>query len=141
MSLLEEVRSVALETKVQGTPISQLMKRPDFIIGSLPPDLLSCAPLSVWELIETDFKYAGYAARQSEQNQQLARKVKQRLPEGLNYNEIAGLRAETREKLSTARPASLGQASRISGITPADISIIYIWLSKKKLHDASNLEN
>jgi len=130
MHLLEQARMVALETKLHGVPISQLMKRADFSVKSLPSEVRSCAPLPLWELVETDFKYEGYAARQSEQNQQLARKAKQRLPDGLDYNKIAGLRSETRQKLSSARPTSLGQAARISGITPADIAIIYIWLSK-----------
>jgi len=112
------------------------MKRADFSVKSLASEVRSCAPLPLWELVETDFKYEGYAARQSEQNQQLARKAKQRLPDGLDYNKIAGLRSETRQKLSSARPTSLGQAARISGITPADIAIIYIWLSKNSLlHD------
>ena len=136
MHLLEQARMVALETKLHGVPISQLMKRADFSVKSLPSEVRSCAPLPLWELVETDFKYEGYAARQSEQNQQLARKAKQRLPDGLDYNKIAGLRSETRQKLSSARPTSLGQAARISGITPADIAIIYIWLSKNSLlHD------
>jgi tRNA uridine 5-carboxymethylaminomethyl modification enzyme len=133
MHLLEQARMVALEIKLHGVPISQLMKRADFSVKSLPSEVRSCAPLPLWELVETDFKYEGYAARQSEQNQQLARKAKQRLPDGLDYNKIAGLRSETRQKLSSARPTSLGQAARISGITPADIAIIYIWLSKNSL--------
>src|SRR5437667_3683728 len=136
MGLLDQARMVALETKLHGVPISQLMKRADFRLKSLSPEVVSCAPLPVWELIETDFKYEGYAARQSEQNQQLAGKARQRLPDGLDYGKIAGLRSETRQKLSSVRPTSLGQAARISGITPADIAIIYIWLSKNKLlHD------
>ncbi len=140
MDLLEHVRTVALQTKLHGVPISQLMKRTDFTLKGVPSEILSCAPLPAWELVETDFKYEGYAARQSEQNQQLARKTKQRLPDGLDYNEIAGLRSETRQKLSSARPTSLGQAARISGITPADIAIIYIWLSKNNLlHDTVKL--
>jgi tRNA uridine 5-carboxymethylaminomethyl modification enzyme len=102
-------------------------------VNNLPPELLTHVPFSVWELIETDLKYAGYLARQSEQNQQLARKVNQRIPDGLDYGKIVGLRSETRQKLSTVRPTSLGQAARISGITPADIAIISIWLSQKGL--------
>lgn len=133
MHMLKQTRAIALGTKLQGISLSQLLKRPEFTVKNLPPELLSCTPLSVWELVETDFKYEGYAARQSEQNQQLARKVKQRIPHGLDYDEIVGLRAETKQKLSTVRPTSLGQAARISGITPADIAIISIWLSKKDL--------
>jgi tRNA uridine 5-carboxymethylaminomethyl modification enzyme len=133
MSLLEQARTLALESKLHGIPISQLMKRTDFDLKWLPPEIVSCVPHSLWELVETDFKYEGYAARQSAQNQQLARKGNQRLPDGLDYDQIAGLRAETRQKLSNARPTSLGQAARISGITPADIAIIHIWLSKNNL--------
>ena len=135
MHLLEQARVMALGTKLNGTPIPQLLKRPDFDITTLPHELLSCAPLSIWELVQTDFKYEGYAARQSEQNQLLDRKRNQKIPDGLDYNKIAGLKSETREKLSKLKPTSLGQAARISGITPSDISILHIWLSVKILCD------
>jgi tRNA uridine 5-carboxymethylaminomethyl modification enzyme len=133
MELLEQARIVALETKLHGISISHLMKRADFAIKSLPPEVRSCAPLPIWELVEIEFKYQGYAARQAEQNEQFARKAKQRLPDGVDYNKIVGLRSETRQKLSSVRPTSLAQAARISGITPADIAIISIWLSKNDL--------
>jgi tRNA uridine 5-carboxymethylaminomethyl modification enzyme len=133
MQLLEQARAITLGTKVRGIPISQHLKRPDFTVNNLPPELLTRVPFSMWKLIETDLKYEGYLARQSEQNQQLARKVNQRIPEGLDYGKIVGLRSETRQKLSNVRPTSLAQAARISGITPADIAIISIWLSQKDL--------
>jgi len=133
MELLEQARILALETKLHGISISHLMKRADFAMKSLPPEVRSCAPLPIWELVEIEFKYQGYAARQAEQNEQLARKAKQRLPDGVDYNKIVGLRSETRQKLSSVRPTSLAQAARISGITPADIAIISIWLSKNDL--------
>ncbi|MEY2439293.1 MAG: tRNA uridine 5-carboxymethylaminomethyl modification enzyme, partial [Verrucomicrobiota bacterium] len=57
----------------------------------------------------------------------------QRIPDGFDFNQVGGLRAETRQKLSAIRPTSLGQAARVSGITPVDVSIISIWLSKKSL--------
>jgi tRNA uridine 5-carboxymethylaminomethyl modification enzyme len=101
----------------------------------LPGEALSCMPLSIWELVQTDFKYEGYAARQSEQNQRLERKGNQKIPEGLNYDKIVGLRSETRQKLSSLRPTSLGQAARISGITPSDISILHIWLNRNYLRN------
>ncbi len=135
MHLLKQARIIAVGTKLNGIPVSQLLKRPDFDIKILPADMLSCLPLSIWELLQTDFKYQGYAARQSEQNQQLDRKRNQKIPDGLEYDKIAGLRSETRQKLSSLRPASLGQAARISGITPADISIIHIWLTRNVLRD------
>jgi len=135
MHLLAQASEIATKTKVNGTPLSLLLKRPDFELKSLPDDLLSLVPLSIWELVQTDLKYEGYAARQSEQNQRVDRKAHQRIPDGLDYNKIAGLRSETRQKLSTFRPTSLGQAARISGITPADISILHIWLDKNHFRD------
>jgi tRNA uridine 5-carboxymethylaminomethyl modification enzyme len=89
--------------------------------------------MELWELVETDWKYEGYAVRQASQNRAIARQNSQPIPDGLDYGEIVGLRAETRQKLGTIRPASLGQAARISGITPADIAIISIWLNKNDL--------
>jgi tRNA uridine 5-carboxymethylaminomethyl modification enzyme len=139
MHLLEQARVIATGTKLNGTPVSQLLKRPDFDLRTLPRDTLSCVPLSIWELLQTDFKYEGYAARQSEENQRLDRKRNQKIPDGLDYDKIDGLRLETKQKLSKVRPTSLGQAARISGITPADISILHIWLNKRSLrHEYAN---
>jgi len=133
MSLLDKARSAAIGTKIQGVPISQLFKRPDFSVQNLPLDILSCVPVSIWELIETDLKYEGYSSRQSRQNRQLECRHQQVIPDGLDYGKIKGLRSETRQKLAAFRPTSLGQAGRISGITPADVAIISIWLSKNDL--------
>jgi tRNA uridine 5-carboxymethylaminomethyl modification enzyme len=110
-----------------------LLKRPDFTVENLPEELRSLAPAEIWELIETDWKYEGYALRQASQNRAIARQNSQHLPDGLDYLKIAGLRCETRQRLGTIRPTTLGQAARISGITPADIAIIAIWLSKHTL--------
>jgi tRNA uridine 5-carboxymethylaminomethyl modification enzyme len=133
MRLLEEARATAIGTKLRGVSISQLFKRPEFAVQNLPSEILSCVPAQIWELVETDFKYEGYAARQSEQNRQLERRQEQVIPDGLDYSKISGLRSETRQRLATLRPTSLGQAGRMSGITPADIAIISIWLSKNNL--------
>jgi tRNA uridine 5-carboxymethylaminomethyl modification enzyme len=131
--LLEQARLIATATKLGGTPISQLFKRPDFTVRNLPLEIHSLLPTMIWELVETDFKYEGYAARQSEQNRKLELRQSQIIPDGLDYGKIAGLRAETRQRLAALRPTSLGQAARISGITPADIAIISICLSKNDL--------
>ncbi len=136
MRLLELARSTAVETKFRGTPIAQLFKRPNFRMQDLPPEIFSCVPTAIWELVATDFKYEDYAARQCEQNRQLERRIDQIIPDGLDYNNISGLRSETRQKLANLRPSSIRQAARISGITPADITIISIWLSKNDLNHA-----
>src|SRR6266568_655583 len=136
MRLLEQGRMVAAETKLHGISISQLLKRQEFTIEQLPPDIRSAVPIPVWELLETEFKCEGYAVRQSEQNRQLEHSLKQRIPNGLDFDKILGLRSETKQKLSSLRPTSLGQAARISGITPADIAIMSIWLKKNDLRKA-----
>ncbi len=136
MRLLKEVRVVVAETKLRGVPIAQLLKRPDFGVPQLPREFLSSVPTAIWELVETDLKYEGYAARQLVQNRQLERRKEQVIPDGVDYSQISGLRSETRQKLATLRPPSIGQAARISGITPADIAIISIWLSKNYLQDS-----
>jgi len=135
MRLLGEARVVAAETKLRGVPIAQLLKRPDFSVPQLPREILSSLPTTIWELVETDLKYEGYAARQLVQNRQLERRKEQVIPDAVDYSQISGLRSETRQKLATLRPPSIGQAARISGITPADIAIISIWLSKNYLQD------
>jgi tRNA uridine 5-carboxymethylaminomethyl modification enzyme len=131
--LLEQARLIATGTKLRGIPISQLFKRQDFTVRSLPREIHSFVPVAIWELVETDFKYEGYATRQSEQNRKLECRQNQIIPDGLDYGQIAGLRAEARQKLAALRPTSLGQAARISGVTPADIAIISILLSKNGL--------
>jgi len=133
MRFVEQAREIAIGTKLGGVPISQLFKRPDFGVRNLPSEILFCVPTAIWELVETDFKYEGYAVRQSEQNRKLERQQKQIIPDGLDYSKINGLRSETKQKLTTLRPTSLGQAARISGITPPDVAIISIWLSKNHL--------
>jgi tRNA uridine 5-carboxymethylaminomethyl modification enzyme len=138
--LLDQARLLASETRLNGLPISQLLKRPDFNAKDLPSELCSLLPINIWQLIETDFKYEGYAVRQSDQNRQIERRQHQHIPSWLNYDEIPGLRSETRQRLATTRPSSLGQAARISGITPADLAIISIWLSKNDLYRHTAVE-
>ncbi len=141
MQLLEQAKLLVEKTKLQGIPVSRLLRRPDFTVSDIPPEVVSIVPTAIWQLVETDLKYEGYAARQSQQNQKIDRQLKQLIPDGFDYGKIAGLRSETRQKLSTLRPTSLGQAVRISGITPTDIAIISIWLSKNDLScDTAGLE-
>jgi tRNA uridine 5-carboxymethylaminomethyl modification enzyme len=133
LELLRQVRQLVTDTKLGGDHLSKLLKRPDFGIHDIPQGIKRVAPLEIWELVETDLKYEGYASRQAEQNRKLAEGNALRIPDGLDYLRIAGLRSETRQKLTALRPASLGQAARISGITPTDIAIISIWLKKNNL--------
>jgi len=133
MDLLNKVRLIATQRKINGLLISQLLKRPDFHRENLPKEIASPASAGLWDLIETEFKYEGYAARQSDQNREVARRGLQMIPDGFDFGKVIGLSSETRQKLSAVRPSSLGQAARVSGVTPADVAIISIWLIKNNL--------
>jgi tRNA uridine 5-carboxymethylaminomethyl modification enzyme len=134
MELLDKARTLASQTKVNGIPVSQLLKRSDFGYKSLPAEIAALLPPETWELIETDFKCEGYAARQAEQNRIIAGRDRQPIPDGFDFGKVAGLSSETRQKLAKVRPTSLGQAARVSGVTPADVAIISIWLTRSHLH-------
>ena len=92
------------------------------------PELLD----SVCEEAEIRIKYEGYIKRQKEQVEQFAKMEKRLLPENTDYSEIHGLRLEARQKLNKIKPKSIGQASRISGVSPSDVSVLLIWLESQK---------
>jgi tRNA uridine 5-carboxymethylaminomethyl modification enzyme len=80
--------------------------------------------------VEISVKYEGYIQRQEKQVEEFRKMERHKLPPDLNYNSIQGLRLEAREKLSAIRPMDLGQASRISGVSPADVTALMIYLEK-----------
>ncbi len=127
--------------KKRGTPeldqpanLEQLLKRPELSYGDIKamnrhkPEL----PKAVEQQVEVQCKYEGYIRRQIEQVEKFKKLEQKRISEDFNYEEVQGLSNELRERLQEVRPVSLGQASRIAGITPAAISILAIWLEKKK---------
>jgi tRNA uridine 5-carboxymethylaminomethyl modification enzyme len=132
MDALEKLQQSVRTINIDGKPLIALLKMPEVNFQSLPPNIGQLAPADLWELVETDLKYEGYVQRQTAQNAKLFRDLNRTIPADLDYEIITGLRRETRQKLSAVRPTSLGHAARVSGITPADISIISIWLQKKK---------
>ena len=133
LSSLQAARSAVLATRIDGVSLGQLMKRPDFQVAALPNEIQSLAAAHIWDLIETDLKYEGYAVRQAEQNRTVSRRGNEKIPSEFDFSQISGLRSETLQKLAAVGPTTLGQAARISGITPADVSIIHIWLRKTSL--------
>ena len=84
------------------------------------------------EAVELQVKYAGYIARQERQVEEFRRAEERRLPEDLDYAAIAGLRLEARQKLADARPRNVGQAGRISGVSPADVAVLLIYLQQRE---------
>lgn len=135
MEQLEKLRAAIGEIRIDGRPLGALLKMPEFKRGSLPREIQQLAPSDLWELVETDLKYEGYIQRQTQQNARLFRDKARPIPADLDYETISGLRRETRQKLAAIRPPSLGHAAQVSGITPADVSIISIWLQKKKMSE------
>jgi tRNA uridine 5-carboxymethylaminomethyl modification enzyme len=132
MKALNRLRESVSDISLDGKSLTSLLKMPEFNLQSLPADIRQIATADIWELVETELKYEGYVQRQAMQNAKLFRDLNRAIPADLDYEKIAGLRRETRQKLSAIKPPSLGHAARVSGITPADISIISIWLQKKR---------
>ena len=85
---------------------------------------------SVWDQVETDLKYEGYIRRQEDAITKAARAESKAIPSSIDYANVFGLRAEALQKFNKIRPGTLGQAGRISGITPADIALLSIYLEK-----------
>jgi tRNA uridine 5-carboxymethylaminomethyl modification enzyme len=133
IELLASAKDLIQKTTEAGTTLARFLKRPEVSWKQFAPEITSAAPPEIWDLIETEIKYEGYVAKQAEQNRVILRRNQQLIPDGLDFSQIVGLRSETRQKLAAIRPTSLGQAARISGITPADLSIISIWLNKNNL--------
>ena len=115
--------------------LADLLRRPQVSYEDLAPfdKERPQLPPSITEEVEIQLKYAGYLARQEKQVAEFKREEARLLPETLDYNAISGLRLEARQKLSDIRPLSLGQAGRISGVSPADIAVLMIYLEQEKL--------
>jgi tRNA uridine 5-carboxymethylaminomethyl modification enzyme len=128
---IEDAKREAGSVRLDGQRLDQLLRRPEFSCDDIPADLIAKYSRQIWEQVETDAKYEGYIRRQEGAIAKAHRAESRFLPPELDYHQIAGLRAEARQKLLKIRPATLGQAGRISGITPADIALVTIFLEKQ----------
>ncbi len=136
---LTALHTFSNETRVDSILISHWLKRPENHADQLPETLRTAFPEEIWRIFETDVKYAGYIRRQEESVSRAVRHEDKPIPEWIDYQHLSGLRNETRQKLQQIQPATLGQAGRISGITPADISLLAVWIEKgKSFADRSN---
>jgi len=128
-ALLEERETSPLTT---GIRLAELLKRPQLSYADLAPFDPGRAPLpeAVTEQVEIETKYEGYIKKQLAAVEQMHRLETKRLPEDIRYADVRGLRLEAIEKLERIRPLSIGQASRISGVSPADISVLLVYLQK-----------
>ncbi len=114
----------------EGIKLDQWFRRSENSWQTLPESILGMFHVELWPLIETDFKYEGHLIRQQSQIDRMARQEGKRLPLDLDYSSIHGLKTEAQIRFSQIRPTTLGQASRIPGITPADISMLVVWVEK-----------
>ena len=122
-----------------GSPLIALLRRPQLRYDDLRAFDTGCAacPQDIAEQVEITVKYEGYIRRQMAEVEEFTRLESRLLPEELDYSGIDGLRLEAREKLAAIRPRSLGQAGRISGVSPADLAALMIFLEKEKRHENS----
>ena len=137
LKILAEAARFVRETNHDGLKLDHWFRREDNNWQNLPASLQQRFPVELWPLIETDFKYEGHILRQRQQIDRMARQEARSLPPDLDYLSIAGLKREAQQRLSEIRPQTLGQAARISGITPADIAVLSIWLEKSARTAAS----
>ncbi|MEN7973334.1 MAG: tRNA uridine-5-carboxymethylaminomethyl(34) synthesis enzyme MnmG [Verrucomicrobiota bacterium] len=112
-----------------GSTLAQLLRRPENKYGDLPGANLDLND-EVVQQVETKIKYSGYIKRERERIEVLRKYESQEIPRGFNYHEIKGLRHEACEKMTKIQPETVAQASRISGVNPADISILTMWLKR-----------
>ena len=133
--LLESYGSIALHT---GTTLSELIRRPELDYDKLAPIDENRPDLSseVTEQVNILIKYDGYISRQIKQVEKFKKLEKKKLPKNFDYNEIKGLRIEAQQKLNEFQPLNIGQASRISGVTPADVSVLLVFLEQLKYSNA-----
>ena len=116
--------------------LAQRLRRPEISYSNLE-DKNESLPAEVAQQVEIAIKYAGYIARQETEVSRLRSLEQKQIPVGFDYAAVPSLRMEARQKFMKIRPATLGQASRISGVSPADISILMVWLKRSAAGDGT----
>jgi tRNA uridine 5-carboxymethylaminomethyl modification enzyme len=130
---LEAAAGILSRTRLEGVTLQEQLRRPDVTWDALVArhEPLSGVPVDIGRLLEIRVKYEGYLSRQDRQIEKFAKMETKLIPVNLDYSQVVGLRNEARQKLRTFTPRSLGQALRISGITPADVTVLAIHLDRR----------
>jgi tRNA uridine 5-carboxymethylaminomethyl modification enzyme len=128
--LFEEARAFAASARIDGISLETWLKRSENLPKGLPADLYRKFPSEVWAGVEVDLKYEGYIRREEERIARALRQESMSIPGWIDYIAISGLRVEATQKLSRIRPETLGQAARISGVTPADVALLAVWIAR-----------
>ena len=141
-ALNDYLSSVGTEPISNGVTLAKLLKRPQVDYGGLACADPERPPLSyeVCEQVQLRIKYEGYINLQLEQVEAMRKLEKKLLPQDIDYSTLRGLRLEAAEKLAKVRPASIGQASRISGVNPADVSVLLVWLEQRRRDEEQKTE-
>jgi tRNA uridine 5-carboxymethylaminomethyl modification enzyme len=132
LSQLDAARRWTREARCESLRLEHWLRRPENGWRKLPADLRRDFSAGVWDQVETDLRYEGYIRRQEETVQKARGLENRKIPLGLDYAEVRGLRTEARQKLVQIAPEDLGQASRISGVTPADVALLAVWMEKTR---------
>jgi tRNA uridine 5-carboxymethylaminomethyl modification enzyme len=131
-AVLAEILALCRTQRMGEIPLAKWFRRPENGLGTLPGPLRRRFPEEIWRLAETELKYEGYLQRQQDQVDRSARMENKLIPAGFDFTSVPGLKAEARHRLTQVRPTTLGQASRISGVTPADLSLLAVWLERDR---------
>lgn len=126
---IERLRREMDATRIDGVKLTDLLKRPTFFWKDLPEAYQTIDP-EVATQLETEFKYSGYLGREMAQIEKMKASEEKGIPDWLDYETIPGLKKEARLKLKQIRPRTFGQASRISGVNPSDLSLVMVWVQR-----------
>ncbi len=129
-ALLAEAKKLASEAVIDGLRLDKWIRRPENTASRLPADLQGKFTAEIWSLLENDLKYEGYITRQEEMVEKTQRMEEKAIPGHIDYTTIKGLKKEAQHRQAQNRPATLGQAARIQGVTPADIALLAVVLRK-----------
>jgi tRNA uridine 5-carboxymethylaminomethyl modification enzyme len=129
---IEELKEKSQTVRHEGITLAKWIRRPENFVASLPEEVRRLATEEIWSQVETDLKYEGYIRREMESVARQLRQEEHPVLMDLDYASIPGLRNESRQKLAQVRPVTLGQASRISGVTPADVALLSVWIRKQR---------
>ncbi len=127
---IDALRKTLETTHSAEGSLAKWLRRPEASWREFPEALREAHDPEIWEHVEIDVKYEGYIRRQEDLVERTRRSDERRIPEEVDYHSISGLKREAQIKLQAIRPRTLGQAGRISGITPADVSLLAVWLEK-----------
>ena len=127
---LEAALAFAARQSIEQIKLDRWFRRPENTWHQLPQEVKGEFPDEVWQLAETNLKYSGYLERERLQVDRTRRMEDRTIPEWIDYHQIRGLKREAQEKLADLRPRTVGQAGRIQGITPADLSLLSVWIER-----------